>query len=618
MSMELVWSLTATTSGLAAVATLCLAWMIARRAARGRETVFLVAGLLALSGQYVCVALDGFIHLSRSVAGDFTIWSVAGQTFAILFWVGIILFLHAVTARLNPPSLSSRFAMLAALAVPLAIGLLACYPTMRCVLAMMHSAAPDLVRSELARSMRGLGSTAMITVIIAPLSLVNQLRDRVPRQDRTWEPISLGLSQASAATDAGTVPIGDFMILSRVGVTGLILYLILGPIPWTPWGLGLQTVLRLLLPASLMGIVFLQSRYLFFDVLLKRAILMSVSAAIMVTACFVFTAYVLRVRKPADAAFCLAATLLVWLMAAALKGGECWIDRVVFRRPDYRAEMQSVFAAMALCRDADSLREAATTALSTTLRADSVVFESGPLRSGSLTVPVGTRGYLKFGPRFRGQAYGSEDLTFAESVAAQFDGLLENIHARQLAEAAELRALRAQINPHFLFNALNTLAEMAKQQPDLERTVLNLSRIFRYALDSTRHAAVPLREELDAIRAYLEIEKERFEDKLRFHIEAPDDLLETPIPPMLIQPLVENAVKHGISPRLAGGAVRVSVARADSRIRVTVSDDGEGFDPARVTSGIGTENVRARVEKAGGTWHVESRLGYGTKVVFEL
>ena len=149
--------------------------------------------------------------------------------------------------------------------------------------------------------------------------------------------------------------------------------------------------------------------------------------------------------------------------------------------------------------------------------------------------------------------YASEDLTFVDAVAAHMTSLLEGFEAREstrLATIAELKALRARINPHFLFNALTTLAEMAQSQPATERAILNLSRVFRYALEATQHELVPLGDEIDAIRAYLEIEAERFDDRLRFDIAVPADVRSTPIPPRLLQPLVENAVTHGLSARV--------------------------------------------------------------------
>jgi two-component system sensor histidine kinase LytS len=208
-------------------------------------------------------------------------------------------------------------------------------------------------------------------------------------------------------------------------------------------------------------------------------------------------------------------------------------------------------------------------------------------------------------------------LTFVDAVAAQLAGHLEAFEARasaQLAAAAELRALRAQINPHFLFNALNTLADMADGQPETERTILNLSRVFRYALESTHQERVPLGTEIEAVRAYLEIEAERFEDQVRFAITIPDELLDAPVPPMLLQPLVENAVTHGLSATVDGGTVRIEAVRNNGHLCLTVQDDGVGFDVDHTPHRIGLANVVARVERTGGTWHVQSIPGSGTLI----
>ena len=147
---------------------------------------------------------------------------------------------------------------------------------------------------------------------------------------------------------------------------------------------------------------------------------------------------------------------------------------------------------------------------------------------------------------------------------------------------------------------------------------MNLSKVFRYALDSTRREAVPLREEIASIRSYLEIEKERFEDKLHYKIEVSDDALDALLPPMLVQPLVENALKHGITPKSGGGSVSVAAARHNGRLRVCVVDDGAGFDSDHTQPNVGMSNVRARVEKIGGTWHVQSTPGHGTEITFEV
>jgi len=206
-------------------------------------------------------------------------------------------------------------------------------------------------------------------------------------------------------------------------------------------------------------------------------------------------------------------------------------------------------------------------------------------------------------------------------VAGHMTGLLNGFDAREstrLATVAELKALRAQVNPHFLFNALTTLAEMAHSQPATERAILNLARVFRYALDATQHELVPLGEEVDAIRAYLEIEAERFDDRLRFDITVPANVRSTRVPPMLLQPLVENAVKHGLSSRVGGGMVRIAAEREDGLLRLTVQDDGVGFDVDRTPRHVGLSNVGARVEQTGGWWRVQSIPGAGTQVTLAV
>ena len=653
MNLEPMWSLTAITCSLAAIATLCLGWTIWRRAARVRETFLLIGSLVALAAQYAFVAVDAFLHADafptvplrewfpgtfapgRGGEGHyfthfnfFTIWSALGQACAWFFWTVLVLFLVAVVARLNAPDGLSRSRVRWTIFAGSLPSLMAIYFVGRCVIDLVSGTAPTVIQTGLARAMNMLGHGNALFFLPA-IWLINKLRDRLSEQDRVgWEFALSALSWQPRAPEISTVPTADFKTLKTVAITPMLLIVVLSisSAPWTRWTLGLETLLRILLLPSLMGLVFLQTRYLFFDTVLKRGILFVVSAAVMIPACSFFLARSLpSASSSMRAGLSVAATLLVWFASSAFEHGNRWLDRLIFHRPDYRAELQSVFAEMARCPDTESLSAAVTAALTRTLHAEFVKYGPEAVSARQLAVRIGrpgqTRGYLSFGPRSRGQQYGSEDLSFADAVAAQFAGLLDSFdarHSERLATAAELKALRAQINPHFLFNALNTLAEMTKRQPETERAILNLSRVFHYALDSTRRETVPLREEIAAVRAYLEIEKERFEDKLRFGFAVPEDLLDLTVPPMLIQPLVENAVKHGISPKLGGGTVRIAAARFDGRLRVTVTDDGVGFDAARITPNIGMANVRARVEKSGGMWCAKSQPGQGTEIMFEL
>jgi two-component system, LytTR family, sensor kinase len=210
----------------------------------------------------------------------------------------------------------------------------------------------------------------------------------------------------------------------------------------------------------------------------------------------------------------------------------------------------------------------------------------------------GTR-YVLLGRRSGGRRYLSEDLAAlgrAVSVIVEQIELYRESEMRRLAAQAELRALQSQIHPHFLFNALNALYGIIPREAKGARdTVLNLADIFRYFLE-TRKTYLPLKQELNIVRAYLEIERLRLGPKLRIEIDVPEDAASTPIPVLSIQPLVENAVKHGIAPRPEGGLVRIEARHNPSGdLAIRVSDTGAGFAKPGA-GGIGLENVARRLE----------------------
>jgi len=174
---------------------------------------------------------------------------------------------------------------------------------------------------------------------------------------------------------------------------------------------------------------------------------------------------------------------------------------------------------------------------------------------------------------------------------------LRNSEIRRLVSQAELRALQSQINPHFLFNSLNTLyGAIPRESAEDRRMVLNLAEIFRYCLKPER-TLIPLAEELQIVRAYLEIETLRLGDKLRTAIEIDPTTEQALIPILSVQPLIENAVKHGVSAR-GQGTVRLRARRGNQGVHVSVSDDGEGFPAVRNLGsgpGLGLDNVRQRL-----------------------
>jgi two-component system LytT family sensor kinase len=194
---------------------------------------------------------------------------------------------------------------------------------------------------------------------------------------------------------------------------------------------------------------------------------------------------------------------------------------------------------------------------------------------------------------------------------------------------ARLDALQRQINPHFLFNTLNSITSLVRSQPELAREmIVKLANILRVLLKE-REAFLPLSEELQFTDDYLDIEVVRFGSKLKVVKEIAEDTLDVVVPGMLLQPLIENSIKHGLEPRIGGGTVTLRSRITDEgRLMVEVEDDGVGIAPEREDAsllsglerpgtGIGVRNVRERMEVLYGnlaTVEINSRPGRGTKV----
>jgi sensor histidine kinase YesM len=166
----------------------------------------------------------------------------------------------------------------------------------------------------------------------------------------------------------------------------------------------------------------------------------------------------------------------------------------------------------------------------------------------------------------------------------------------RLRTRAELDALQAKINPHFLFNTLNSIASLISENPAAaESTVEKLSELFRYTLQRSGNSTVTLSEELEIVRSYLEIEKVRFGDRLQFEIRADGSLNGLLIPPLLIQPLVENAIKHGIAEEPKGGTVTVDVKKDGRTCVIAVNDTGKGLSGTGGDPGFGLKSIRERL-----------------------
>jgi two-component system, LytTR family, sensor kinase len=195
------------------------------------------------------------------------------------------------------------------------------------------------------------------------------------------------------------------------------------------------------------------------------------------------------------------------------------------------------------------------------------------------------------------------------AVLAITQGILYYRHTRarelQLAKLegqlarAHLQALNAQIRPHFLFNALHTIGQLWRsgRSDDADAVLDHLGNLFHKVQASTSSFEVPLAEELDLVKEYLAIEEARFRDRLRTHVHAAPDTLDCLVPPLILQPLVENAVRHGISAVSSAGTVEVTASLDDGRLSLTVRDDGPGMGHAtsQPGSGTGLRNTRERL-----------------------
>jgi hypothetical protein len=178
-----------------------------------------------------------------------------------------------------------------------------------------------------------------------------------------------------------------------------------------------------------------------------------------------------------------------------------------------------------------------------------------------------------------------------ERRAAELEGQLS---------LAQLQALRMQLNPHFLFNTLNTIAALIHEQPDTaDRVVIRLSELLRASLERPDAHEIPLGQELGFLHRYLEIEQARFGERLAVEFQVPAELEDVLVPALLLQPIVENAIRHGIEEREEAGRIQVSAAPVEGGLELRVMDNGPGLPPGRTAfarEGIGLSNTRSRLK----------------------
>ncbi|HEX2190570.1 MAG TPA: histidine kinase [Longimicrobiaceae bacterium] len=199
------------------------------------------------------------------------------------------------------------------------------------------------------------------------------------------------------------------------------------------------------------------------------------------------------------------------------------------------------------------------------------------------------------------------------------------LRAEVQAQRAQLRALRYQLNPHFLFNTMNAISTLVGEERNREARsmIARLSAFLRSTLEGIDAPVIPLAEEVEFVRRYLEIEQARFGDRLRVRVDVADDLLSAPVPALVLQPLVENAVRHAVAPREDGALVVIGARRVRGDLLLSVADDGPGLAAGGdgAGTGIGLANTRERLRELygpGGALTLEVPASGGVRAVIRI
>jgi signal transduction histidine kinase len=394
----------------------------------------------------------------------------------------------------------------------------------------------------------------------------------------------------------------------------LILMLVCAAVSWNGFGELLGSFPDYLLLLFFCITLYYRERLVFFDVLVKRGVFLAAGLGVVI---LLFPA----ARSPLTFA---AGFLLCWLTAPWVYARMARaVDRLWLRRAWSPAEAERRFLAqIQIAAGEDELRLHAANSLSAIFHAPAEVrFDAAAhYDAGSDSLVAELRrdashlGSIRLKPRTNGIPYLSDDRRLLESLARSLAVFLENIRFRDerghqlererelrlLASRAELKALRAQINPHFLFNALSVIGGLLHYRPQLaDETIEQLAQVFRYTLGKSGSEWVPLGEEIEFVTAYLRIEQARFGERLHLEFDVDPDAARCPIPAMSIQPLVENAIKHGISAVAGIGTVELRVTATADSLQVEVLDSGPGFpDGFSLTApdnGHGLRNIAERL-----------------------
>ena len=310
------------------------------------------------------------------------------------------------------------------------------------------------------------------------------------------------------------------------------------------------------------------------------------------------------------AAVCLAAAVFVTSLLVMFKS---WSVLFTLQHALVHAGVMGGLAGLAMPRVFHRLRGRSVTARwSITLATLLSLAVAGTALACGLIVLVVAPGHRPFGTCFRSDFWINALLTATFGIGmtlyeSQRDQLatvtlelrtkeLERERATKTALEARLASLESRLQPHFLFNTLNAISSLIQEDPNrAERTVERLAALLRFSLDATACGVVPLTQELEIVSDYLEIEQTRLGDRLSYAIDVTPDVKACALPPLAIQTLVENSVKHAIAPRSGGGRVRVEASAVAGQVILGVWDDGPGFALKAFPAGHGLDNLQGRL-----------------------
>lgn len=374
-------------------------------------------------------------------------------------------------------------------------------------------------------------------------------------------------------------------------------------------------------------------RFAFADLYLKRALsLLLIALTVFATYVLILGPFVsLRSYQDANDPIAIGVTLLTWIATACFypfvqRFSNWLVDRIILKRQDYEAFLHSALSEMETHHDEAAVLKKTVAGLNSlfSTKCELVALPSAREAEVNGLVEYSPEQALirietDLGPDYSieihsfpgGRRLLSDEAAMLEKLSLGVGRRIDSIRVekeRQEREARErelarltaearLSALRSQINPHFLFNALTTIGHLIRVAPDRAfATLMKLTTLLRSVLRN-KDEFTPLGDELALVRNYLDIEKARFENRLQVEFDVPETLETVRIPSLIIQPLVENSVKHAIAKNGAGGTVKVHAEDADGRLLVEVSDTGSGGRGAEdeLVEGIGLSNVRERL-----------------------